>query len=131
VHSGLIVRLGDYDVGDPNDVKHYESSVSQVIIHPQFNRQNLANDVALVRLAQPVPLSQYTHITPACLPSPGQLFEGQRYELFSLKIAASITGFCDMFTYLASILDVSFLAGVRTLSNLVITSVRYKKLTCR
>ena len=75
---GLTVRLGDYDVGDPNDVAHFEVPVSQVVVHPHFNPQTLANDVALLRLAQPVPLQQYTHITPACLPSPGQLFDGQR-----------------------------------------------------
>lgn len=76
--SNLMVRLGDYDVANPNDVNHFEVPVVQTIIHPRFNAQTLANDVALLRLAQPVPWHQFPHIAPACLPAQGQIFDGQR-----------------------------------------------------
>ncbi|KAA0189313.1 hypothetical protein HAZT_HAZT000290, partial [Hyalella azteca] len=79
--QGLEVRLGDYDVSQANDIPQFPpfaSPVANVIVHPNYNPQTLANDVALLRLAQPVNRQQYRHITPACLPSPGQSFAGQR-----------------------------------------------------
>ena len=81
---GLSVRLGDYDVGTANEhsqYPHYEVKVSRVVVHPHFNKATLANDVALLKLSQPINLQQYSHVTPACIPNDKQLFTGQRCVL--------------------------------------------------
>lgn len=80
-NRGLTVRLGDYDVGTANDVPQfpeYESRVAQVIVHPQYNSQTLANNVALLQLRRPVNTRRFQHVTPACIPAQGQQFNGQR-----------------------------------------------------
>ncbi|KAF2352293.1 Serine proteases trypsin domain [Trinorchestia longiramus] len=96
--NGLTVRLGDYDVSRANDVPqypHYEVPVIDVLIHPNYNRGSLANDVALLQLAQPVNLQQYPHIAPAFLPNQGESFTGQRptttlrMSIVRLRIRAS------------------------------------------
>lgn len=77
---GLKVRLGDYDLSQPQDhpdFPHLELAVTNVIIHPGFNSETLVNDVALLQLESSVPVNQYPHIGLACLPEQRQKFEGQ------------------------------------------------------
>lgn len=71
------VRLGEHDVRSPQDhpqLPHLEVPVDRVVIHPQYNARSLANDVALLHLAQPVNTNAFPHIRTACLPEQGQLF---------------------------------------------------------
>lgn len=82
----MTVRLGDYDVGSANDVPQFpefEVAVAQVIVHPEYNSNTLANDVALLQLRRPVNRQQFRHISPACIPTQGQQFNGQRSAVFS------------------------------------------------
>ncbi|KAK3863635.1 hypothetical protein Pcinc_030617 [Petrolisthes cinctipes] len=75
------VRLGELDVSTVTDhpqFPHVEVDVAQVIIHPQFDSTNLFNDVALLRLSQPVNTANYPHIGPVCLPEQDQIFHGNR-----------------------------------------------------
>ncbi|XP_066989109.1 phenoloxidase-activating factor 2-like isoform X2 [Macrobrachium rosenbergii] len=79
-YNNIKVRLGELDVKSPQDhpqYPHVEVIVDNVIIHPNFNSQNLANDVALLHLSRPVDLGKYPHIGTACLPEQGQVFYGQ------------------------------------------------------
>lgn len=42
--------------------------LDKIIIHPKYNwMENLDRDIALLRLAKPVPFSDYVH--PICLPT--------------------------------------------------------------
>ena len=47
---------------------------AQIIRHPDYNEEKYENDIALVKLKDPVDLNVYT---PACLPEKGYDFSGQ------------------------------------------------------
>lgn len=74
------IRFGEWDASDPNHepCRHQERYISELIIHPRFNSGNLQNDVALLRLSQPVDINNAPHINTACLPASGQAFDYQR-----------------------------------------------------
>lgn len=75
----LRVRMGEWNAaGDTEPLPAQEFAVARIFMHPNFNAGNLKNDIAIIRLAVPVPLGQLPTITTACLPvSP---FIGQRYR---------------------------------------------------
>lgn len=73
----LRVRMGEWNAaGDTEPLPAQEFIVARVFVHGSFNPTNLMNDVAILRLATPVPLGQFPTITTACLPV--QPFVGQR-----------------------------------------------------
>ena len=75
----LRVRLGEWDVN--HDVEFYpyeERDVSAVHIHPEFYAGTLYNDIAILRLTQPVDTVRSPHIAPACLPDPHSDYAGSR-----------------------------------------------------
>ncbi|XP_042863826.1 phenoloxidase-activating factor 2-like isoform X2 [Penaeus japonicus] len=77
--NNLIVRLGELDFSNPQDspvFPHRDVPVDRIVVHPQFNPQTLANDIALVHLATPVSNTLATNIGTVCLPSQGQFFKG-------------------------------------------------------
>lgn len=86
VHTGyryngqdLRVRLGEWDVN--HDVEFYpyeERDVSAVHIHPEFYAGTLYNDIAILRLVQPIDTLRSPHIAPACLPDPHTDYAGSR-----------------------------------------------------
>ncbi|XP_068228441.1 phenoloxidase-activating factor 2-like [Palaemon carinicauda] len=73
----IIVRLGEHNVRSQQDhpqYPHLEVLVDRVIVHSRYNARTLANDIALLHLAQPVNTNAFPHIGTACLPEQGQLF---------------------------------------------------------
>lgn len=81
VPGQLRVRMGEWNAaGDTEPLPAQEFLVSKIFIHPNFNPNNLMNDVAILRLVVPVPLGQLPTITTACLPVTP--FIGQRYEFY-------------------------------------------------
>lgn len=52
----------------------------RIVTHPNFNPTTLFNDVAIVRLNEPVPLGTNPMINIGCLPDQGTDFTGQRYS---------------------------------------------------
>ncbi|KAF5304055.1 hypothetical protein FQA39_LY01840 [Lamprigera yunnana] len=75
----LRVRLGEWDVN--HDVEFYpyvERDISSLDVHPEFYAGTLYNDLALLRMEQPVDFSKYPHISSACLPRPQEDFSGHR-----------------------------------------------------
>ncbi|CAF1083584.1 unnamed protein product [Adineta steineri] len=48
-----------------------ERNVNSIVIHPDWNRESLVNDLAILRLDKPVKFNDY--VQPACLPGPDPL----------------------------------------------------------
>jgi hypothetical protein len=66
--SSLKVRCGEWDTqGDFEPLNHQDRIAEKVLIHPEYNKRNLANDVAVIVLKEEFILSQ--HIGTMCLPS--------------------------------------------------------------
>ena len=63
------VSLGEYDRCNL-DISSFNSSVESLIIHPEFNIESRAHDLALIRLSRPTKFEK--RIAPICLPNPGQ-----------------------------------------------------------
>ena len=65
----LVVRVGDYDLGkyEPREIL---SDVSNIIRHESYGIASFDHDIALLKLAKPVPYNQA--IKPICLPKQGQ-----------------------------------------------------------
>ena len=55
--------------------EHQQRSVSEILIHEKFNKGNLKNDVALLRVQTPFNLQP--HVDTICLPAPNQNFDGK------------------------------------------------------
>jgi secreted trypsin-like serine protease len=73
------VRLGEWNAKDDEEpYKNVEIEVEWIQLHPQFNPDNLYNDVAIIKLAQPIDLKAYPHIRSACLPNPQHNYVGKR-----------------------------------------------------
>jgi hypothetical protein len=65
--SDLFVRAGEWDTQTTKErLPHQQRPVSEVAIHPEFNPRSLANDIALLKLTNPVQLDE--HINVVCLP---------------------------------------------------------------
>lgn len=64
-----------------HDVEFYpyeERDVFAVHIHPEFYAGTLYNDIAVLRLTQPIDPVRSPHIAPACLPDPHYDYTGSR-----------------------------------------------------
>lgn len=61
------------------------STVARMIIHPNFNPTTLFNDLAVLRLANPIVLGATANVGTACLPNAQQSFVGQKYVFHPKK----------------------------------------------
>jgi len=71
----LTVLLGDYNNKEWEAVEA-ERGVAEIIIHPEYNNRNYDNDLALLRLDQPVDYTSY--IIPICLPGSSLKIAGKK-----------------------------------------------------
>jgi Trypsin len=67
----IIVRLGEYDVGEEQELPFQDIHVRSVVINGGYHSGTLRNDIAILLLNAPARLSAY--IKPACLPPPQDL----------------------------------------------------------
>jgi len=76
VAEDLNVVLGEHDTADDNEslIPRKSVKVSRIIKHENYNAENSDNDVALLKLSEPVDLNVYT---PACVARSGDTFIGQ------------------------------------------------------
>lgn len=77
----LKVRLGEWDVNrDDEFYPHMETNIQEIIVHPDYQASSLINDIALLRMEHGIEQrgELMPHITPACLATPDELFNGQR-----------------------------------------------------
>lgn len=60
------IRLGDHNIESSQDDNHVQQiEIAEIIKHPDYKPPSVYNDIALLRLASPVKLSD--KIRPACL----------------------------------------------------------------
>ncbi|XP_050700372.1 ovochymase-1-like [Eriocheir sinensis] len=82
--SGSDVVVGEHDwstSGETSATKRL--SIAQVISHPSYSSSTYDNDIALLKLAQPLTFQNDNKVAPVCLPTPGELYEA---------VDATITG---------------------------------------
>ena len=49
------MRLGEWDVRSQSEFfKHVESRVARIVLHPDYDKANLVNDLAVIRLEKPI-----------------------------------------------------------------------------
>merc|ERR1719266_1317408 len=71
----LKVRCGEWDTQQETEPRpHQDRQVATMEIHPEFEARNLRNDFAVLFTSQEFELSD--HIDTACLPQPGDAFDG-------------------------------------------------------
>lgn len=72
--KNLLVRAGEWDINDKDDepFAHIDSKVSSVVIHRDFKREGLHNDIALLVLESS--FKQRQHIGHLCLPEKNEKF---------------------------------------------------------
>jgi len=77
--ENLLVRVGDTTFDEEFEAESFTLSVANIFIHGKYYRNEtfIQNDIALVELAEAVPLDKYPHIKPACLPDAGATFDGE------------------------------------------------------
>jgi len=61
----IMVELGQHDLSSPS----MRPRVEKTIVYEKFNRQYFANDIALLKLEDPVDFNKHPNIRPICLPS--------------------------------------------------------------
>ncbi|CAL1278303.1 unnamed protein product [Larinioides sclopetarius] len=81
----LMVKVGAYDLSNENDPDAMDIGVDAVRIHEYYDLRTHTDDIAVLRLSQPVQFSNYT--SPICLP-----YDSLRYEDLSGK-SSTVTGF--------------------------------------
>ncbi|XP_072473715.1 prothrombin [Notamacropus eugenii] len=64
----LLVRIGKHHRSKYERSMEKIAKLEKILIHPKYNwKENLDRDIALLKLKQPIPFSDYIH--PVCLPS--------------------------------------------------------------
>lgn len=75
--SALKVRAGEWDTQTKNELfPHTDHDVQDLVIHNEFYKGGLHNDVALLFLKTPVEIAE--HVSTICLPPQGFNFDGSR-----------------------------------------------------
>jgi len=76
VEDEISVVLGEHDYSITTETSdRIVREVADIIIHPNYKPSTSNNDIALVKLSEPVRLRDYT---PACLPADGEEFDGKK-----------------------------------------------------
>lgn len=68
------VTIGEYRRSESAPQDKFTTTDYEIFIHPRYDSGYYFNDIAVIRLSQPVNYLNYTCIRPLCLPKPGQNF---------------------------------------------------------
>ncbi|XP_064108618.1 transmembrane protease serine 9-like [Macrobrachium nipponense] len=79
MHHGDQLLIGEHNWRQASEtLLTIRVGIAEIIPHPNYNKPPLDNDLALLRLEEPLDFSLYHNaIAPACLPPPGRSFEGE------------------------------------------------------
>jgi len=73
VTANMNIVAGEYNLADKESEDRQERKVARAFKHPQYNKNNVDNDIAVLKLEQPL---QFNHrVWPACLPQQGEELE--------------------------------------------------------
>lgn len=70
----ISVRLLEHD----RKMSHFlkiDRKVADIITHPKYNARTYDNDIAIIKLDEPVEMTELMH--PVCMPTPGKSFKGE------------------------------------------------------
>ncbi|XP_022222983.2 trypsin-1 [Drosophila obscura] len=70
----ISVRLLDHN-RKMSHTQKIDRNVAEVITHPKYNARNYDNDIAIIKLDEPVQFNEVLH--PVCMPTPGRSFKGE------------------------------------------------------
>ncbi|KAG4068616.1 hypothetical protein HA402_004957 [Bradysia odoriphaga] len=77
VPSSLKVRAGEWDTQTKDEIfPHQDRYVSEIIIHEEYYKGGLFNDIALLFLDKPVEIAE--NVNTVCLPPQDHIFDGSR-----------------------------------------------------
>lgn len=73
----LKVRAGEWDTQTKDEIfPHQDRQVRDYVIHPEYYKGGLFNDIALLFLSSPVDIVE--NVNTVCLPNHGDIFDGNR-----------------------------------------------------
>lgn len=73
----LKIRAGEWDTQTKDEIfPHQDRQVRDYVIHPEYYRGGLYNDIALLFLTSPVEIVE--NVNTVCLPGHGEIFDGSR-----------------------------------------------------
>lgn len=70
----ISVRLLEHDRNASN-YKKVDRKVEEITTHPKYNARTYDNDIAIIKLDEPVEMTELLH--PVCMPTPGKSFKGE------------------------------------------------------
>lgn len=75
--EGLKIRAGEWDTQTNKEIFGYqERDISEIYLHSGFNPMTLQNDIALLRLSDPLELAE--HINVICMPEQDESFDAYK-----------------------------------------------------
>lgn len=83
------VRLGRYDQSAVDEETQFVTKIAEVIKHPEFSKETFDNDIALVRVTDHIPLTDF--VSPVCLGRDPVAMEQEFFRSKSLKMG-HVTG---------------------------------------
>lgn len=73
----LYIRAGEWDMANTNEIlPHQDRDIQSVVIHREFYKPTLLNDIAVLILKTPVDLAE--NVNTVCLPPPNYSFDKER-----------------------------------------------------
>ncbi|EDW00876.1 GH20776 [Drosophila grimshawi] len=70
----ISVRLLEHD-RKMSHLQKIDRKVAEITTHPKYNARNYDNDIAVIKLDEPVEFNEILH--PVCMPTPGRSFKGE------------------------------------------------------
>lgn len=75
--SILKIRAGEWDTQTKDEIfPHQDRQVREFVVHPEYYKGGLYNDVALLFLTEPVEIAENVNIV--CLPQQNEIFDHTR-----------------------------------------------------
>jgi len=74
--ADLRVALGDTTFAVDTEATSFILNIAEIIDHPDYDPSTQENDISVLKLAEPLDLTAYPNIKPACLPAAAASFSG-------------------------------------------------------